>query len=514
MLEPEQTNTLLRKTAGGAGWTIAWRAATRALGFVSTLVLARILTPADFGLVALATSFSSAIDVFAELGVRDALIRSSRSDRDIYDTAFTINLLRGGITAGVIAASAGLFARIFGDPRLHTIVLLMSLTVLLDALENIGIADFRRHLDFHREFQLLIFPRMAQVVVTIVLAVVLANYWALVVGLITCRVLETIASYVMHPFRARLSLRSWRDIAGFSAWTWLLSAARIVKDRSVVLVIGGTLSPADLGVYSVGAEIATMPESELVGPLSRACFAAFAAARREGLSVPDTYLRIVASTSIIAVPAAIGISSVAAPLVLLAFGPKWLAAVAVVQILAAAGALTVLSRITMSLFNAFAYLGPLFWTLSAISVAQLALLFPMVRYDGIHGAAYTVGLATLAQQVILSTLAFRRLAIGPFDLLSRIWRCLLASAGMTLVLVLSGLGWADSASTIVENLRLLVLTCLTGGAAYTLVLLVLWLGSGRPEGPEADMLTLLKSGTARAYSFVGRRTARLHPAPD
>jgi O-antigen/teichoic acid export membrane protein len=80
----------LEKTAGGAGWTIGWRATTRALGFLSTLVLARILVPADFGVVALAMSFLRALDILTDLGVQEALVRASTSRREAYDTAFTI----------------------------------------------------------------------------------------------------------------------------------------------------------------------------------------------------------------------------------------------------------------------------------------------------------------------------------------------------------------------------------------------------------------------------------------
>jgi lipopolysaccharide exporter len=507
--DPGRTDNLLRKTAGGAGWTISWRAATRALGFISTLVLARILVPADFGLVALATSFSSAIDIFGEIGAREALIRSPHSDRDTYDTAFTINLIRGAITATLVAASAGLFARLLGDARLQVVVPVIALTLLLDGLENIAVADFRRNLDFHREFQLYIFPRLAQVAVTISLALILANYWALVAGILTARTLQTIASYFMHPFRPRLSLRAWRDIAGFSAWTWLLSMARVIKDRCVVMIIGGTLNAAELGVYSVGSEIATMPETEFIAPLARACFAGFAAARREGLSIAETYLRIIASSAVVAIPASIGISSIAAPLVYLAFGPKWLGAVPVVQILAAAGTLAAVGRISISLFNAFAYLAPLFWSLVFISVLQLLLLFPLVWYDGIVGAAWAMALTALAQQAVFSTLAFRRFGIHPWELLSRTWRCLTACVAMAALLVLSGLGWTASAPTIGANIRQMLATSLFGVAAYAVTLLGLWLVSGRPAGPELDVFSLLSGMISRVCGIVSRRTALL-----
>jgi O-antigen/teichoic acid export membrane protein len=512
MAEPEPSDNLLKRTAGGAGWTISWRATTRALGFLSTLVLARILVPADFGLVALATSFASAVDMFGEIGVREALIRLTHSDRETYDTAFTVSVIRGVTTATLILASAGLFADVIADPRLYPVILAIAATVLLDALENVAVADFGRHLNFHREFQLLIFPRLAQVVVTLSLALTIRNYWALVAGILTSRTLQTIASYVMVPYRPRLSLKAWRNIIGFSVWTWMLWMARMIRDRGVVMVIGGTLNAGALGVYTVGSEIATLPETEFLGPLSRACFAGFSAARRAGLSVSDTYLRIVSSTSILAIPASIGISSIAGPLVYLAFGTKWLGAVPVVQVLALAGALGVLSRIGVSLFNAFGYLGSLFGGTVFASTVQLGALVLLIRHEGLLGAAIAWAIGALIEQSIISTLAFRWFAIRPTALLSRIWRVLLASASMTAFLAWSGLGWTANAPTVAENVWQLLAGTLSGIGVYTATLLGLWLLSGRPHGPEMDALSLAWGIAARLKGFVSRRRALLWTA--
>jgi hypothetical protein len=159
-------SSLLRKTAGGAGWTIGWRAATRALGFLNTLALARLLVPSDFRLVALAMSFSRAIDILADLGVQDALIRIGAPSRATYDTAFTVNAIRGLITATMIGVLAWPFAQFLDDPRLFLVVLALAGAVTLDSFVNVGVADFRREFAFHREFQLYMFPRLAQVVVT------------------------------------------------------------------------------------------------------------------------------------------------------------------------------------------------------------------------------------------------------------------------------------------------------------------------------------------------------------
>ena len=500
---------LLQKTAGGTGWTVGWRAVTRALGFVSTLVLARILVPADFGLVALAMSFSRGIDILADLGVQESLIRQTAPTRAAYDTAFTINAIRGLITATVITASAYPFAVFFGEPRLANVVHALALAVVLDALENVGVADFRRHMMFRREFQLTIYPRLAQVLVTIAFAILWKNYWALVAGILTARVMQTCASYIMHPYRPRLSLRGWHDIFAFSFWTWLIGMARMIRGRAVTMIVGGILNPTMLGIYTIGSEIATLPETELIAPLSRVCFASFAAANRTNVNVAETYLRIVSSALIIALPASIGISSIAAPLVTLAFGAKWIEATPIIQILAAAGVLTVTGRISLTLFSAFAYLRSLFWIAVVMSVVQCALLIPFVWYGGIIGAAIAVALATLVEQAIYVVIAFRRFSMRPVDLLRRCWRCLSASAAMVAFLLLAGLGWTQGTTALDSSAHQLLLTAGSGAIVYTVVLLGLWFASGRPAGPETDVLEIVRRTAARLFGQLSRRAALL-----
>ncbi len=100
------TNSILARTALSAGWVIGWRMATRMLGLASTLLLVRILLPEDFGVVALGAAFAQTVDAMSALGTDDALIREREPTRALYDTAFTLNAMRGVLTGIVVAAAA------------------------------------------------------------------------------------------------------------------------------------------------------------------------------------------------------------------------------------------------------------------------------------------------------------------------------------------------------------------------------------------------------------------------
>ena len=220
---------------------MAWRLGMRVLGLVSTLVLVRLIQPADFGIIALATSFMQTIDGMLTLGTEEAVIREAHPDRSFYDTAFTLNLLRGLSVTLLVAALAYPAASFFADPRLGPVLLFVACLPVLDGFANIGAVDFRRDFAFHKEFAIMVLPKLCGIVAAITAAALLHSYVAMLFGMGVNRILRVVMSYVMHPYRPRLSLQAWRGLAGYSLWTWLLSLAVLVRDRSDSLLLG----PAD-----------------------------------------------------------------------------------------------------------------------------------------------------------------------------------------------------------------------------------------------------------------------------
>jgi lipopolysaccharide exporter len=148
--ESPSRESLLSRTARGAGWVMAWRLGVRVLGLVSTLILVRLIQPADFGIIALATSFMQTIDGMLTLGTEEAVIREATPGRQFYDTAFTLNLLRGLSVTIMVAALAYPAAWFFTDPRLGPVLLFVAALPLLDGFSNIGAVDFRRDFAFHK----------------------------------------------------------------------------------------------------------------------------------------------------------------------------------------------------------------------------------------------------------------------------------------------------------------------------------------------------------------------------
>ena len=464
--------------------------ATRGLGLISTLVLARLLLPADFGLVALATGFAGAVESMSYMGVEDALVREKSPGRGLYDTGFTLGLLRGLIMAAALAALAAPIAAWFAEPRLTNVLLVLAAGSAIDGLANIGMVDFRRNFAFDREFVSMILPRLLSVALMIGAAWEWRSYWALVVGILSMRFARVALSYRMHPFRPRLSLASWRGLVTYSFWNWTVSLAVMLRERGSLLLIGRLLGAGPVGVWSIGTDLAAMPTSELVEPLSRSAFSGFAAAHHSGESVGDIYLRVVAATALLTLPAGIGTSLIADPLVRLGFGPNWVAAIPLVQILAITGAATVFGYIGWTLLSAQARLRTVLAVTLTAALTRLLLLAILAPRIGLVGAAMAVAASVVVEDTLYICLTFRRYQVRVGGLLARVWRGLLAAGCMAGVLVEAGFGWTEVTGSPGELALQLTAAIALGGVVYVGVLLLAWLASGRPEGAEADAVAM------------------------
>jgi O-antigen/teichoic acid export membrane protein len=484
--------SIARRTAIGAGWLVAWRMLTRLLGVASTLLLARLLTPADFGLVAMASTFYAAIDALTQIGVQDALVRRTRDDTALYDAAFTLQVGRALLSGLVIAAAAPLAAWWFAEPRLIPVVLVLAAVAALAGLENTGIVEFRRELRFDRQFVLLAVPRLLQVAVTVPLALALHSYWALLAGIAVGRLSRVAATYAVHAYRPRFRLAGWRELAGFSLWSWASSAIAQVWERCDPVVLGPALGPSGLGLYLLATELAILPVSELIAPAADALFAGFSNAQKQGVDLVRAAPAVAVALLLGTAPLVIAISASAGAIVATLLGAKWAAAQPLIALLA-----------WQCLFSPFSYVCStvlvtrgrmrlnFFGTLTAAAIRLAAVVTVVAFTRRLDVVALAIVAVVGAEATGYMAFLHRAGEVSFRGQGGALLRVVLAGAVTVALLAATGLGWRPMPA---PGVTALLQGAATGGVAivcYAAAVALLWLAAGRPAGPERQVASLL-----------------------
>ncbi|MEP6657670.1 MAG: oligosaccharide flippase family protein [Betaproteobacteria bacterium] len=336
------TDRRMASMVSGAGWMILYKVLERGIALASVMVLARLLVPSDFGVMALAMSVLALLEILGSFGFDTALIQRQDAARAHFDAVWTFNVALGLAMALAMAALAWPLAALYGDPRLVGVMLVLAGARAIQGFENVGIVRFRKDLQFDREFRFLLARRLAtSVLVTIPLAFVFRSYWALLAGNFGGTCIAVLLSYAMHPYRPRVATAGIRELLQFSKWLFMTAVVEALHQRMADLIVGRFAGTAALGSLAMAREIARIPR-EMVAPVHRAVFPGYVSLAGDIALLRHSYLRVTSVLMLLALPAAAGLCLLAGRVVPLLLGTQWLAAVPLVQLLALNGVLLVL----------------------------------------------------------------------------------------------------------------------------------------------------------------------------
>ena len=490
---------LKQKVAKGAAWLVLFRLLERGIGFMSTLFLARLLVPADFGLVAMATSILAALELLSSFSFDLVLIQNQNAERRHYDTAWTFGLLFGTFNAFCMCAMASSAAVFFGEPRVEGLMYALALGPFIGGFDNVGVVAFQKDLELHKEFLFGLTKKLIGFSVTISLAFILHNYWALVAGMISLRVASLILSYRLHPFRPKFSLAAAGELFQFSKWLLLNNVLIFLNNRGTDFVIGKISGAQALGLYSVSYELANLPTTELVFPISRAVFPGYARLAGDPEQLRRAFLQVIGLVALLTIPAGAGIGLVAEPLVQLLLGSKWVDAVPLIQVLAAFGIVRSIHGPNGSIYLA---LGKP-WIVAALQCVQLVivigLMLLLIPRLGPIGAAWAILVGAFTTMTLNYVMVLRELSLPLADLMAVVWRPFVAALAMTVTLIgISNHLWPLETGVGPTAMRLAAMIA-AGAVSYAVTLLVCWRFAGRPQGTELELITL---ATFRIRRFI------------
>jgi lipopolysaccharide exporter len=481
-----------------AGWVIFGRQAERLIGVASIAILARLLTPADFGVVGMASAAAALVEVIGAFGFDWALVRIKTPSRAHYDTAWTLRLIVGLGTGVLMSMAAYPAADYYGVPAVAPVIIAMSANALIGAFENIGTTDFRREMRFGKEIGLRLAGKLCGFACAVAIAELYSSYWALVLGVTAGRLGTVAGSYVLSAYRPKWCLSARRDMLSFSIWLLVGNVMDVLRSKFAEILIGRSFGPRSVGFFSMASELSGLATTEFASPINRVMFTRYSSHQRDIGLLREGFQRTSGVIWAVGLPAAVGIGACAHEIINVLLGRQWADAALLLQVLAAAGAINIMASNTHYVYWALArsrFVAVLDVIATLVFVPTTIILG---QSFGVTGVAAAQVVAATVVLIVNYWVLMRTLDMSAWTVLSRHWRIAAASVLMG-VAVVGGGRWLNAAA--VPALARLAAMVAVGAVSYFVLLGVLWLACLRPAGPEQECLELIRQ------SWRGRRAS-------
>lgn len=474
----------------------ASRVLVNLIGFLSTITLARLLVPEDFGIVAISMGVLAIVNSFTSMPLSAALIQRDDVTAEHYNTAFTLSVLRALFAGGLLVATALPIAHLYDDMRLVPVLIVIGGSVVLLGFNNPMMAHFVRTMSFARESANNVLAKLLGFLVALAIAYTWRSYWALVIGGIASQLFSVLMSYVWKPYWPRFTLSKARDLLAFSWWMTLSDMVNTINWRLDQLLLGNLVSRTALGFYSVGGDLAALPTREATQPLTQSLFPALARIRSE----PERLRRAVLSGQslifLVAFPVGLGFSMLAEPLVRLVLTDKWSGAIFVIQALAFLCAVQTLVLIVHPLALANGSSKQLFVRDLVYLLVRAPIVVVGVLLGGIKGVV--IGRLIVGLLYTAYNMHFIRLVCGlairdQFHGTARTF-----ASGAIMCAALWGLGVLLPIEVGRGTAYVMLIAHVVAGAlVFVATQLLLWRMSGCVDGPERRALDMLRAGWVR-----------------
>lgn len=399
-----ELNTELTKKSIKAGtWLAGYRFFARFINLLKTPIIARILTPAQFGVFGVVSIALNLFETFSETGLEQALIHKKKlRDKDI-NTAWLITCVRSLLISGGLFFSAPYVASFFSMPETIPMIQVIAMTPILRSLRNPSMIYLKRKLEFMPETIMLSLGSITEVVTAVSLTLAWQSEWALVWAIVAGATIEVIASYLLFP-RPKITgidLGIAKELLHFGKWIWSSSVLSYLANQGDDIIVGRVLGAAPLGLYQNAYKIASLPATQITGTITQVTFPAFASIQDDYSRLMRGFYKSLVFTLAVTLPLSMASFAFAYPLTLLIFGENWLELVPALRILCFYGVvrsvLGVLGPLTVAIGR------PELITYSGLvrTIVLFALIIPLTNTWGIAGAAWATVISITISCLVL-----------------------------------------------------------------------------------------------------------------
>jgi lipopolysaccharide exporter len=381
----------------GAAWMFGLNLSNRVLGLVRTAIIARLLAPDDLGLFGIALLAQTVLEVFTMVGVSSALVRHPDDVRPYLDTAWVISFVRGLAVAALMALAAPLVAAFFHQPAATNLIRVLALTAVFGGFINPAIVNLRRDLQFGRVFLFTMLPGLADIAVSIAIALVYRTPLALILGLVARTALQLILGYVLAPYRPHLRYERARarELMSYGKWITGTTILRFLYGQGDDIVVGRLLGAGSLGLYQIGYKYSNLPTTEITRVVQIVALPAYAKVQNDATRLRKAFVEALGGTALTSIGLAGYIWMITPDFVKIVLGERWLGVIPVMRLLAIWGAAESVSEIPIALFEAVGRPQLATRRLLVKTVLLAGLIYPMLLWWDLKGVCVAVLVSAL-----------------------------------------------------------------------------------------------------------------------
>lgn len=329
------SDSLKHKTVRGAGWSLVENMLSHGMGFLIGLILARLLSPKEYGLIGIITIFTVLFDTIVDSGFTNALIRKKDADDKDYNTVFVANIVLSSLLSALLFVCSPYISLFFKLPELTSLMKVMSCVIIINAFAIVQRALLTKRMDFKTLTKISVTSNLTSGAVGICMAFFGFGVWSLVAQQITSRLMQSLLLTVFGRWRPRLSFYKER-FSGLFSFAWKLLVSSIINNiwkQIYSIVVGKCYTVETLGLYSRANHMSQLFSVNLTNVVQRVSFPALSSIQDEEERMKSIYRKVIKITMLVCFICMLGLSATSKSLIEVLIGAKWLPCVPFLQII-------------------------------------------------------------------------------------------------------------------------------------------------------------------------------------
>jgi teichuronic acid exporter len=346
-------DNLKKKTIAGLFWGFTDSIANQGLLFIIGIILARLLSPKEFGLVGMITVFIAVSESLINSGFSQALIRKKECTNTDLSTVFYFNLVVGILIFGILILSAPVISRFFEEPQLVNLIRILSIVLIIDALTMIQRTTLIKRIDFKLQAKVSVISTIFSGVVGITMAYTGFGVWSLVAKKLSQQAMNSMLLWFWNHWRPLLifSRKSFLELFSFGSKLLVSGLIDTLYNNLYYIIIGKYFSAVELGYYTRADQFKDLPSKNINGIISKVSYPVLVQLHDDPEKLKAAYKRIIKSTMFVTFILMAVLAAVAEPIIITLIGEKWQPAIIYLQLLCFVGAMYPLHALNLNMLN-------------------------------------------------------------------------------------------------------------------------------------------------------------------